>query len=87
MDRKLLGMVLMVILAAVVVGGYFAAKKFQKPEITPLEKQESGLGGELYEDAQNPAEKLPETNPFETQINPLQQTNPFEKIYENPFNR
>ena len=40
----------------------------------------SGVGGQLFEQVQqNPAEKMPETNPFE------KQTNPYEGAYTNPF--
>jgi hypothetical protein len=41
----------------------------------------SGVGGQLFEQVQqNPAEKLPETNPFGKDINPYKgaYTNPFE---------
>lgn len=55
------------------------------PEITPLE-EEKGLGRELFEKSGNPAQKVPETNPFKNvQTNPLQSTNPFEGGYRNPF--
>ena len=77
--------------ALVVLGGvalYFMQQKPQEaqrsiPEAAP---QEQGFGGELYEQAQNPAAKVPETNPFEAETNPFQQakTNPFEG-YQNPF--
>lgn len=45
------------------------------PVQAPQEQEQEGLGSQLYE---NPAEKVPETNPFEAE------TNPFEG-YRNPF--
>lgn len=87
MERNKLLILAVLVLAALVIGGYFVAKKLQKPTVSPLEEQTPGLGGELYEQVQNPAEKLPETNPFQVETNPLEQakTNPFEGLYKNPF--
>ncbi len=40
----------------------------------------SGFGGQLFDKIQqNPADKLPETNPFGKDLNP------YEKAYTNPF--
>ena len=38
----------------------------------------AGLGSEIYRNVQNPAEKIPDTNPFD-------KTNPFPNAYKNPF--
>lgn len=48
----------------------------KKAEETPA--AEESLGAELFEKTQNPAEKLPETNPFEAKTNPFSD-------YKNPF--
>ena len=53
-----------------------------EPEITIefLEKEDpSTFGEEIYKMVQNPAEKIPQTNPFKTKINP------FEGLRINPF--
>ena len=48
-----------------------------------------GLGGELSEQIEGPAQELPQTNPFQANTNPLEnaKTNPFEELYTNPFDR
>ncbi|MDA1337444.1 MAG: hypothetical protein O3C23_01625 [bacterium] len=71
----------------IIVAGlyYFLVAQKQAPTVTPIEKEEKGLGGELFEKTANPAQKVPETNPFkEVETNPLQGTNPFEGT-KNPF--
>ena len=52
-----------------------------------VEEKPQGLGSEIYEQAQNPAGSIPDTNPFEGEANPFEgtQTNPFEDAYTNPF--
>jgi len=86
----LIGIILFLVLAGILYF-IFVAPKETVPRIpsqeppTPLEK-EQGLGGELYEKTGNPAQNVPETNPFkEVETNPLQKTNPFEGGYRNPF--
>ncbi len=89
MDRqRFIPLVAAVLLIAALAGGYFILKKLQKPTLEPIQKEEqAGLGGDLYEQGKNPAENLPETNPFQVETNPLEQakTNPFEGLYKNPF--
>ena len=55
-------------------------------------RAETSRGAQLFENVQNPMEKLPETNPFKVQsnpfsanVNPLDNSNPFNAIYKNPF--
>lgn len=49
---------------------------------TPLPSEENkSLGEEISDQVQDPAEKIPETNPFEKV-----KTNPYEDSYKNPFN-
>ncbi|MDO8470846.1 MAG: hypothetical protein Q7S63_02605 [bacterium] len=85
--KRFLPLVSAVLLITAVVAGYFILKKLEKPQISPIEEEQKGLGGELYEQSQNPAEQLPDTNPFQVKTNPLDQakTNPFEGLYKNPF--
>ncbi len=89
MDKqRLISVVIAMLLITAVVGGYFILKKLQKPTLPPIQEEKSeGLGGELYEQGKNPAEELPNTNPFQVETNPLEQakTNPFEGVYKNPF--
>jgi len=65
-----------------------AEQETSKPLVLPpIEKEPVGFGGQVYEQVESPAEKLPETNPFEAQTNPFEEkkTNPFEEGYTNPF--
>ncbi|MDP2641619.1 MAG: hypothetical protein Q8P39_03800 [Candidatus Yanofskybacteria bacterium] len=78
-QKIIIGIVSVLLLAAAGTYYWFAQRNTQErvPAITPLEKEETsgGLGGELYK---NPAERVPETNPFQT-TNPFSgKTNPFE---------
>ncbi len=42
--------------------------------------ESSGVGGQFFEQVQqNPAQKMPETNPFQAEINP------YKGAYNNPF--
>ncbi|HEY4496629.1 MAG TPA: hypothetical protein VI432_00565 [Candidatus Paceibacterota bacterium] len=74
--NKLLVYVGVIIVLA--LSGFFIWQLTISPEEEPVPAS-TGLGTELYEEAQNPLnEKLPETNPFDANANP------FEKKY-NPF--
>ena len=70
-NKKIL--LIVVILALVVGGAFYFLKK------GPPEKEEAKTFGEkIYEMVQNPAEKIPQTNPFK-------KINPFEGLRINPF--
>ncbi|GEM_PF-2823623 len=78
-----------ILVALGVVGFYFTQQPDQDAQgviSQESQQQEQGLGGDLYDQIQNPAVEVPETNPFEAETNPFQQvkTNPFEN-YQNPF--
>ena len=50
-----------------------------KEELSPVEANET-LGGQILEKSQNPFKgEMPETKPFQAEINPLKD------IYKNPF--
>lgn len=72
-----------VIAVLVLVGAWWwqKNKKFEAiPPQTTEEQKPAGLGGQLYESVSNPVEgKVPETNPFKTETNPLKD------VYKNPF--
>jgi len=93
MTKNVLYFVLAVAILLLVGGGiYYLTQQSQQPAgpATPsvqVEEEPQGLGGEIYEQAQNPADSIPDTNPFEGEANPLEgiQTNPFEEGYTNPF--
>lgn len=69
-SSKLLYFILFVLL---LLGVFFILQKNRR---APAQ----GMGGQIYEKIQNPLEdKLPETNPFSVE------TNPVKKVYKNPF--
>ncbi|OGN03200.1 MAG: hypothetical protein A2651_02210 [Candidatus Yanofskybacteria bacterium RIFCSPHIGHO2_01_FULL_42_12] len=72
-----------IILVVFVVIGFLWWQTTQKQ---PSETQ-GGLGSELYQNTENPAENLPAVNPLENkpEVNPLSDTNPFSDIKTNPF--
>lgn len=89
--KKIIIIAAVVIVAAAAVF-WLAVKKTpitppfgQKAEEQKMEEKAapagtSGIGGQIFEQVQqNPAEKLPETNPFEKEINP------YKSGYTNPF--
>lgn len=73
--------VIYIVLALIIIAGlavWFIQR--QKGPVAPG-ASEAGLGADIYSQvSQNPAEKLPETNPFKAETNPFKavQTNPFE---------
>ena len=78
MNLKSKPLILVSIIAAVIiiagVGFWYWSKSRQTQKETPT------LGSFIFEKTQNPiGGKLPETNPFESQ------KNPFDAIYQNPF--
>ena len=88
---KLLGLNLkfaVIIIILVVLLGGFIAWWYWTPSVEAPVDEGSGLGSELYENAQNPLnDQLPETNPFDASTNPFEktETNPFKSNYNNPF--
>lgn len=72
-----------IVIAVLILAGAWWWQKNKKPETTSPqigEQEPAGLGGQLYESVNNPIEgKVPETNPFKTETNPLKD------VYKNPF--
>lgn len=70
-------------IAVLVLAGIWWWQENKKSEIISPQAEEqkpAGLGGQLYEGVNNPVEgKVPETNPFKTE------TNPIKGVYKNPF--
>ncbi|MBI3638324.1 hypothetical protein HY227_01105 [Candidatus Wolfebacteria bacterium] len=88
MNKNIKIIILVVAVLAVAAGGYFVWKKYYK-KIEPMKQEESKtLGGQIYDKVENPAQKLPETNPFkQANTNPFDEskTNPYKEVYKNPF--
>jgi flagellar basal body-associated protein FliL len=85
-SKKILLVIITITIAAVlIIGGFFIYKKYYQK--APATEQPQTLGGQIYEQIQNPAEKIPETNPFKAKTNPFEEakTNPFKDVYKNPF--
>ena len=71
MDKRALGVIIGIIIIAV-IGFVYSNMRSGK-----LEKGEEGKFNGVIE---NPIENMPETNPFDTKVNPMDgYTNPFEK--------
>lgn len=84
--------IIVIIIVALAVGGWIIFSK-KSPTVNQFldkmggeEKDEaiqvesSGFGGQIFDKVQqNPAEKLPDVNPFGEEINPYKET------YTNPF--
>ncbi|MBI2098954.1 hypothetical protein HYT45_00885 [Candidatus Uhrbacteria bacterium] len=72
-----------IILVSIVVAVIIAVAGFwywSKSKQAPPSEEVSSLGSEIFEKTQNPLEgKVPDTNPFKNQKNPL------DAIYQNPF--
>lgn len=82
--NNVITMVAIVVAVVLILLGVWWWQKDQKTEIAPGEpigeEKPAGLGSELYESVNNPVEgKVPETNPFKTETNPLKD------VYKNPF--
>ncbi len=76
-NKKIL--LIVVILALVVGGALYFFKRGPSIQLELLEKEKATTFGEnIYEMIQNPAEKIPQTNPFK-------KINPFEGLKINPF--
>jgi hypothetical protein len=87
--KKIIEITVPVVIVALFAVGYFVWKKYyRKPDIEPIKQEESKtLGGQIYDQVENPAQKLPETNPFQANTNPFDEikTNPYKEVYKNPF--
>jgi len=84
-NKKIL--LIIVILAIMVGGAFYFVEKY--PQITKPSEEEAPktFGEKIYQIVQNPAEKIPQTNPFKVNINPFEglKINPFKDVYKNPF--
>lgn len=84
-------LVLGIIVILLIAMGIYFWKFYRRPAaiIPSAQKIEEpqGLGNKIAEEVQNPAEKIPQTNPYETETNPFEETktNPFKDVYKNPF--
>lgn len=84
--------IIIVIVVIILTAVFFIWQKYYKnqapSQLLPATKEEpQTLGSKISEQIENPAEKLPQTNPYQTQTNPFEEaeTNPFKEIYKNPF--
>ncbi|MBI2674275.1 MAG: hypothetical protein HYX22_00855 [Candidatus Yanofskybacteria bacterium] len=92
MSKNLLIIVVAVVVAIIaLVLVFFNPLKTQRSATvtsTPApENVSKSLGEEISGQIQNPAEKLPESNPFQESANPFEETNtnPFRDTFTNPF--
>ncbi|MBI2644185.1 MAG: hypothetical protein HYW95_01595 [Candidatus Wildermuthbacteria bacterium] len=86
----LLFLVFVILLAtAALYYAFFIRSKSEKAPAASPQAPARGLGSEIYQQVQNPGEKIPETNPFDAKTNPFGEakTNPFKDTYTNPFEK
>lgn len=91
--NKKIWIIAVIIAVVLIASGFFVYKKYFQKVSTPASKQVSApeetqtLGGQIYEQIQNPIGQIIETNPFEAKTNPFEETktNPFKDVYKNPF--
>jgi len=71
MDKRALGVIIGIIIIAVIGFVYSGMRSNNGPK---------GEEGKFNGVVENPIENMPETNPFDTKVNPMDgYTNPFEK--------
>ena len=61
----------LIVLALVGVGIYFLVQKFGNNEQEEILQDGDSLGEELFNKVKNPTEDLPQTNPLETEPDPV----------------
>lgn len=77
--KKSIILITLIIVIILAVGGWFLFSK-KSAENKTAQGNLLGFGGQIFEKVgKNPAAKMPEINPFNKEINPL------ENIYKNPF--
>lgn len=87
-NKKKVIIVGVIILAVLVLAGFYIYQSGQWRTKEEVKKEGPvSLGEQIYGQVQNPAEKIPETNPYKAQTNPFEETktNPFKDVYKNPF--
>ncbi len=89
MNKRLLLEIISIIIAILMaVGGYYYWQKYYKVAPAATVESPQTFGEQISNQAiTNPAEKIPQTNPYEIKINPFDEikTNPFQNGYQNPF--
>ncbi|MBI5306197.1 hypothetical protein HZB04_01245 [Candidatus Wolfebacteria bacterium] len=88
MAKKYLLIAAIIILIA--LGGFYYWQKFYKVsvEVKPAIEAPKTFGEQISgETITNPAETIPQTNPYEAKTNPFEEvkTNPYSDVYKNPF--
>lgn len=80
--------IVLLIVAGIIIWTVFFKAPSQKQEqgaqapplVTQTPEVQTGFGEEVFDKVgENPVDKMPETNPFQKEINPL------ENVYKNPF--
>ena len=68
---------------------YFTASKYKIANTQKEKKESAGAQTATAGQVHNPAERLPDINPYDAPTNPFEEakTNPFKDVYKNPFNR
>jgi hypothetical protein len=83
--------VIFAIVAVIIILGavfYFTAAKYKLMN-TQEKTGNLALPASPQGQVHNPAERLPDTNPYDAKTNPFEEakTNPFKNVYKNPFSK
>ena len=77
-----LAMIIVAVVAVAIVGYIVYKYKFKSAELNAP----ATLGGQISDQIQNPADAIPDANPYDTKTNPYEaKVNPFRDTYQNPF--
>lgn len=87
--RLLLEIIAGIVVVLIAIAGYYYWQKYYR-KVAPIEtvKPPQTFGEQISKQAvTNPAEKIPQTNPYKAKTNPFEEvkTNPFQGGYKNPF--
>ncbi|MEK7150569.1 MAG: hypothetical protein AAB688_00825 [Patescibacteria group bacterium] len=85
-------MIIFAIAAIIIILGavfYFTTTKYRIMNTQKEKMDNAALPASPQGQVHNPAERLPDTNPYDAKTNPFEEvkTNPFKDIYKNPFNK
>mgnify|MGYP001562584772 CR=1 FL=1 len=77
-----LAMIIVAVVAVAVVGYIVYRYKSKPAELNAP----ATLGGQISDQIQNPADAIPDANPYDAKTNPYEaKVNPFGDTYQNPF--
>jgi len=91
-DNNKKNVIIFAIAAIVIIMGavfYFTAAKYRTANAPKEKTDKEDLLAAPAGQVHNPAERLPDVNPYDAKTNPFEEakTNPFKDVYKNPFSK